>query len=227
MRSEVPENIDVIANDAQVETLAEDVAEVSKNTEVEHALDLPDRVVVEEDVAHHENSGLLLGQLHESPCFLDGSRERLFNQNILAGIKGCFRDGEMLGDRNCDDDSVQSSIADDVIDNLCQSRGWRDMAHSVDSVAVAITSPHQLNIGVLAQHTTELASPIAASDQTNSNHRAGVCALKILMSAYWQGKEEPSEYGCTSDRGLYLLPAPVAFRPGVCFTALLAGSFSA
>ena len=84
MRREAVEGVLLLAHHAQVDADAVKVAEVAQRTRLGQLLDVAECRVVAQQVAHHQREAALIGQRHQPLGLLDGLREGLLDEHVLA-----------------------------------------------------------------------------------------------------------------------------------------------
>ena len=106
MGREVPDDVDVMLEQAEIHSRRVEVIERSQRAAVDELTDLPDGAVEHERVIDHELEVFPLCQLDQLLGLLRRRREWLLNEHMLAVLEGGFRQIEMRPDRRDHRDRV-------------------------------------------------------------------------------------------------------------------------
>ena len=112
MRCEVPQGVDVGPDLSEVETLRVDVADLAELSRIDVLLHPPDGRVEQEDVTDHQRQVSARGTLDEIATFRARPRQRLLDQDVLAGIERPLREVVVAGDRRRQDDPVDRVVGE-------------------------------------------------------------------------------------------------------------------
>ena len=109
--AEAPERVLVLADLPEVLAVAVDVEEAPELLRVDQVLQLGHARVVEEQVAGHEHERALLGEGDELLAEGRRKRERLLDEDVLAGEECLARELEVRHDGRRDGDGVEPTSA--------------------------------------------------------------------------------------------------------------------
>ena len=114
VRSEVPQGIDILTNDAQVQALGVDVIDIAQLARVDIGLHLAHSRVVEKHMPDHEDKPLRVGQFHKLAGFFRGSGQGFLHEDVLARAQYCTGQLEMGVHRRSQHDGIHIGIGEET-----------------------------------------------------------------------------------------------------------------
>ena len=126
VRREVPHHVHVVLEHAEVDADAVDVTEVAELALVEELLHLPHRRAVDERVVDHQGEALLVGERDHPLRVGDGVRERLLDEDVLAGLERLDRERRVRAHGRGDGDGIDVGALQERVEvGLALHRGVR------------------------------------------------------------------------------------------------------
>ncbi len=115
VRRKVPDDVDVVLEDAEVHAHGVEVVELPEFAPVDQLLHLPDRARVDEGVVDHQDEAVLLGQGDQLLALGGGPGHRLLDEDVLALLQGPLRELVVGRDGGRDYDRVDLRIVQDHV----------------------------------------------------------------------------------------------------------------
>ena len=91
MGCETPEDIFLRTDFADAQAIGVDILYLSQATLINECLQFNHRVMILENMAHHQDPGILRRQRDQILPFTDLQGEWFFHKNMLTRMKGCLR----------------------------------------------------------------------------------------------------------------------------------------
>src|SRR3954454_3836684 len=164
VRREVADNRDVRLVDAQVHAARGAEEDLADLTSVEQVLDRVDGRRVDEGVARHEHEPALIRDLDELLGFLGGLRERLLDEDVLAGLEAALGERVVGRDRGDDEDRVDRVVVDDRLDLSGQVDARVTPGLLGQSVRVLVTEGRDVNVLELERRAQDVRAPVSETD---------------------------------------------------------------
>ena len=160
MRAEAPEGVLVRAHDAQVLPVAVEVEDLAEQAVVDDLLHVLEPRVVDEQVVDHQDAVAGVGQGGHLASIRAGQRERLLDEDVLAGFEDALRERGVRGNRCGDDHRVRLGIAEDVIELPREARGGVRGPVTLEHLLVQIAAPPELGLWEPREVAGEVGAPV-------------------------------------------------------------------
>ena len=109
MRGQVPSDIDVLLEQAEVQAPRRNVPDVSEIPGIDDFLDFANSGRIEESVPDHEHKPFFPGDSHQLLTFNGGGGHRFFDESVLAREQTGLGHRVMVSDRSRDYYRIQAS----------------------------------------------------------------------------------------------------------------------
>ena len=160
VRSEIPKRVVLGVELAEAETVGVDVAHAAEFAGVDQRLQPLEAGMEAQDVTGHEHPPAGLCGFDGTRRVLDGERDRLFDQHVLAVFDRADRGLGMELRRQCHDDRVDVVAGEDVVD----ADGQTAMLGREAFRACGIGIRHRLKRAERLERSDMVRSPISASE---------------------------------------------------------------
>ncbi len=188
MGCQVPENVDVLLVQTQVEAGAVDVTDVPELAVVDELAELADRRVVLEGMADHEHDTGVVCALDDGPAVGDARRERLLHEDVATSQGTLDRNLGVRPGWRGDHERVHGR--EHVADPAGELGGWK-RAPSLGKARGARVHDGHSDFGRRAQDPSVLGAPIPVADDSHAHrHCSGsVCAFIAVAVPQFGGVE--------------------------------------
>jgi hypothetical protein len=204
VRRQVPNDIHVVLEDAEVDAHRVDEQDVADFAFVDEVGHFPYRRAVDEHVIDEQQTADLCGHCDQLFGLGDRGRQRFLDEHMLAAVEGGFRQGEMSPDRGGDDDGVDLVVGEDILDVRGGGCGGILVADCSEAIRPGITKPGQMRVRARVQVADQVWSPISQPDYSNGNHCG--CPASPLLKFVWVARQrvkstltDPSDQSDPSD----------------------------
>ena len=169
MRGEGPEDVFLAADLAQAQTPGIDILEAADLSGLDHFLEPDDGRMVMQDVPDKERLLPFRGQAYQRCAIPLGEGQRLFHEDMLAGLQGLFGNVKMQGGGRGDNYACNIIIHEDIGDVGSDDEGDRfeicppiGLAHFLADGVGAIADGFENT--QLVEIADEVLAPVAGAD---------------------------------------------------------------
>ncbi len=170
MNREVPKDIDILLEQAEIDTDGVIVVNISERAFVHKALNLLDRTSVDEGVIDDDLQPALLSFVEQRFPLLDRAGERFFDPDVLPGFQGFESQRIVRSHRSGDNHGVNGGI----IENLAVITGGLDTRVTGfaqrQSGGVQITDLQDQRLLALHEISDQIGAPVAIADNACIQH---------------------------------------------------------
>ncbi len=173
MDREVPDHVHVALEQAEIHPGRVVVEHFAQGAVGDQLVDLLDRARVDEGVIDHEGQ-VALGRLLDQQPRLEGrGRDRLLDEDVLAGPERVDRDLEMRAHRGRHHDGVDLRIRDEVAPILVELGGGIALARPGEGRGRLVGDGGEPALLGLRRAAGEIRPPIAVADDSDGDHVRG------------------------------------------------------
>ena len=170
VRRQVPDDIDVFLEDAQVDPGDRHVEDLAQFTVVHQFADLAYRGCEQEGVADHDLQLLLRGDAIQGSALVGGGGHRFFDKQVFAGLEDFHAEREMCRDGSGHHNGIDGRVVDDLA-VVGGFPGQRIQCTDVfEPDRIEIRNAHQFNVRQVVEIPDEIGSPVPTTDDCHSEH---------------------------------------------------------
>lgn len=170
MRCEVPDDVDVMLEESEVNTNAVDVVDLTEVTGVDEGFDFSDGCSVNECVVNHQDSpGGFRGIDHVlSVC--DGGRHGFFDEYMFTGVQGGDGEWSMGGDGRGDDDGVDIVTCEQCLVIFDGFNGGVAGESFPESCGISVADGYESGCGAGVEVSDEIGAPVSGANHGYIHH---------------------------------------------------------
>ena len=183
MHGQIPDDADVVLEKPEIHSHRVVVVDVAEVTAVHDLTDFPDRARVDERVIDHQHPAAPLRKVHQARRLFGGRGERLFDHDVLAGLERAAREVEVRRDRRRDRDGVDGLIDDHLVGAGGHPHPGMARRGAVEARRAQVADGVHDDPGSFREVADEIGTPVAVTDDANSNHAVLRARLRII--GYW------------------------------------------
>ncbi len=164
VRREVPEDVDVVLEQAEVHAGRVVVVQLAQGAVVDHLLHAADGAGEQKGVVHHDLEVLALGEFDELFALRDGAGERLFDEHVLAVLEGFLGEFEVSPNRRYNRDQVDVGRGQQVIDVVGGDHVGIRMADLAERFLALVANRDDASLVLRVEVPNDVRTPIAVAD---------------------------------------------------------------
>jgi hypothetical protein len=171
VRGEVPEDVDVRLEEAEVHPDRIEVIEIPHLAAVDDLLHLAHGARVDERVVDHQHEALPVGQLEQLLALCDRARHRFLDEDVLAARQRALRQLVVRPDGGGDGDRVELRVVEEVADvGGDAQRGIPDLGQMAP-IGAHVRAPRDPDPLELDEVADEVRAPVPVADHANVHRR--------------------------------------------------------
>src|SRR3954465_2021947 len=121
-------------------------------------------------MVHGKYQSAPIGLINQPLCLLRGGRNRLFDEDMLAGLERAHRELEVAGDRRRDGDRIDTRIVQDVAEVVRDLDCGVAALDAGEALLPEIADRDEPPTGRIPEFSYEIRTPVAISDDRYANH---------------------------------------------------------
>jgi hypothetical protein len=167
MGGEVPDDVDIMLEESEVDADAVDEVEISEFTLLEEFLHFPHGAAEEERVIDHEDAAGLFGGVDHGFGIGDVGSERFFDEDVFSGGESGECEWGMGADGSGDGDGIDFGISEEFIGGIAAADSWIAGKDFVESFGVAVADGNESSGGAVVEVPDEVGSPVTGADDSD------------------------------------------------------------
>ena len=170
MGGEVPDDVDIMLEESEVDADAVDEVEISELSLLKEFLHFPNGAAEEERVIDHEDAAGLFGGVDHGFGVGDVGSEWFFDEDMFSGGERGECEGGMCGDGCGDGDGVDFGISEEFVGGIAAADRWIPGKDFVESFGVAVADRDESGGGAVVEVPDEVGSPVTGADNSDAYH---------------------------------------------------------
>jgi len=170
MGSEVPDDVDIMLEQSEVDADAVDEVEISEFPLLQEFLHFPHGAAEEERMIDHEDAAGLFGGVDHGFGVGDVGSEWFFDEDMFSGGEGGECEWCMGADGCGDGDGVDFGIREQLIGGIEAADGWIPGKDFAESLGVAVANRDEMGGGAVVEVPDEVGSPVTGADNSDAYH---------------------------------------------------------
>ena len=166
---EVPQHADVVLEQAEVHAHRVVVVDLAEAV-VDQLAHLADRAGVHEGVVDGQHEAAAIGLVDQALRLLGRRRDRLLDEDVLAGLERPHRQVEVARDRRRDGDRVDARVVQHRAEVAGDLDGRKARLHAGEALRAEIAHRHETRSRRVPEVANEVRTPVAVPDDCNANH---------------------------------------------------------
>ena len=180
VRGEVPDDVDVALENAQVQPGAVDVEHIAQHAALDDLFHLVDAGRILEGVVHHQDLAVLLRKRDQFLGLVDLGRQRLLDQDMLAGLERLLRQRIVRADVRADGNGIDRRVVDDVVVVGGGLDARVEVLHVREALLVHVAADRHLARGNLVEVADDVGSPVACPNYSDLDAHSSLKSVESV-----------------------------------------------